>query len=283
MGRIGTSWALVKQSFGILRSDKELMLLPILSAASCVLVTSVIAAVGGVAVYPQIKASTLAHTQWQLGQPLVYVGLFVFYVANYFVIVFFNTALVGAASMRLNGDNPTVKDGLNLAWERKGVILQWAVLSATVGVILKLIEERAQLIGRIVAKLVGLAWTLASYFVVPILAFEKLGPFDALKRSAQLFRKTWGEQVVGGFSFGLIFFLLALPGFVLPIMGGTMAGPAGLITGLAVMILYFVLLAVISSATHGIFVAALYRFANDGQVPPGFTAENFSMAWQPKR
>jgi len=282
MGKIGTSWALVKQSFSILRSDKELMLLPVLSAISCVLVTAVIFAGGAVALLPGIRAASAAHTQLPMSQPVVYAGLFVFYVVNYFVIVFFNTALVGAASIRLNGGNPTLKDGLTLAWGRKGVILQWAVLAATVGVILQIIERRARLFGRIVARLIGLVWTLASYLVVPVLALEGLGPVDALKRSAQLFRKTWGEQVVGGFSFGLIFFLLALPGFVLPVAGGVLGGMPGLIAGAVLMILYFVLLAVISSATHGIFIAALYRYATTGEASTGFTAENFSMAWQRK-
>lgn len=282
MGRIGTSWALVKQSFSILRSDKELMLLPVLSAISCVLVTLVIAGGGTLGLLFQHRAATGPHAGPQIAQPLVYVGLFVFYVANYFVIVFFNTALVGAASLRLEGGKPTLKDGLSLAWERKGVILQWAVLAATVGVILKLIERRARLIGALVAKLIGLVWALASFFVVPVLAFEKLGPIDALKRSAQLFRKTWGEEVVGGFSFGLIFFLLALPGVVLPIAGAILAGMAGLLAGAVVMILYFVLLAVVSSAVHGIFIAALYRYANTGQASAGFTTDNFAMAWRPK-
>lgn len=282
MATIGKSWDLVKQSFAVLRADKELMLLPVFSAISCVLVTVVIAVGGGVAFYPQIKSSMAANAHWQPSSPAVFAGLFIFYVVNYFVIVFFNTALVGAASIRLGGGNPTLKDGLALAWERKGVIFQWAVLAATVGVILKIIERRMQWIGRIVARLVGVAWTLASYFVVPVLAFENLGPIDALKRSAELFRKNWGEEVVGGFSFGLIFFLLGIAGFVLPVAGGMLAGFTGFLVGAAVMILYFVVLAVISAATQGIFMTALYRYANTGQASPGFRKENFSMAWQRK-
>jgi TatD family hydrolase len=68
------------------------------------------------------------------------------------------------------------------------VIFQWALLAATVGIILKMIEGRSSIIGKLVAGLIGLAWTLASFLVVPILAFEELGPFEALSRSAELFR-----------------------------------------------------------------------------------------------
>ncbi len=282
MGTFSRSWALVKQSFQILRADKELMLLPVLSAISCLFVTTVVIGGGAVALLPFIKSSMAENPNWHPSTPLVVGGLFIFYAVNYSVIVFFNTALVGAASIRLEGGDPTLRDGLRIAWQRKGRILEWALLSATVGVVLKLLEERLDLLGRLVVRLIGLAWTLASYFVVPVLALEDLGPVDALKRSAELFRKNWGEQVAGGFSFGLIFFLLALPGIALPVVGIVLGAGIGLFVGLAVMILYFLLLAVVSAATQGIFAAALYRYAKTGQASGGYSTENFSMAWQPK-
>jgi hypothetical protein len=283
MGRIRNSWNLVKQSFAILRSDTVLMLYPVLSAIACVLATAFVVAGGGIVAFPAIRAATQANVHWQPTPLFSVVGVFVFYLVNYFVMVFFNTALVGAATIRLQGGTPTLRDGLALAWERKGIILQWAVLAATVGTVLKMIEQRAQLIGRLVAKIVGLAWTLASFFVVPILAFEKLGPVDALKRSAEIFRKTWGEEVAGGLSLGLIFFLLTLPGFLLLAAGAVLGHLPGFLIALALMILYFVFLAVASSAVHGIFVAALYRYATTGEVAEGFQAENFSGIWQAKK
>ena len=283
MGKMGNSWALVKQSFQVLRADKELMLLPVFSAISCVLVTVTIAAGGFVALTPYIRANMAANPNWQPGPALTIGGLFVFYLVNFFLIVFFNTALVGAAGIRLSGGDPTLKDGLRIAWERKGVILQWAVLAATVGIILRLLEERAGWVGKIVIRFIGVAWALASYFVVPVLAFENLGPFDALKRSAHIFRERWGEKVVGGFSFGLIFVLLGLAGLALPIAGAVVADGTGLMIGGVLMVIYWVLLAVVSAATQGIFVTALYRYATKDEVAPGFQLENFSMAWQPKR
>jgi xanthosine utilization system XapX-like protein len=213
----------------------------------------------------------------------MWVCLFIFYLANYFVIVFFNVALVSAASSRLARGHATINDGLQAAWERKGRILQWALLAATVGILLKMMEERMSWIGRLVVRLIGVAWTLASYFVVPVLAAEDLGPVEALKRSAHVFRETWGEKVVGGFSFGLIFTLLALPGIALPLLGAALLGPAGMVVGGVVMMLYWLLLSVVSAATEGIFTAALYRYATTKEVAAGFRPENFSMAWQPKR
>ncbi len=282
MGKIGNTWALVKQSFAILREDEELMLLPILSAISCIVVTLSLLAGSGVFFYPQIKAAIAEQGSWHPSNTLVFGGMLLFYLANYFVIIFFNTALVCAASIRLEGGNPTVRDGLRAAWNRVGVIFRWSILAATVGMILRMIEDRSSLVGRIVISLVGMAWTLATFFVIPILAFENLGPIEALKRSAHLFRSNWGEEVVGTFSFGLIFFLLALPGIALPILGGSLGGGTWFTVGASLMIIYFIFLAVLSASTHGIFMAELYRYANKGEVSTGFSQNTLSSAWQPK-
>ncbi len=282
LDKISNSWDLVLQSFALLRKDEELMLLPILSAISCVLVSAAVLAGGGFYVYPEIKAATALQQTWHPSHAMLSGIFFLFYLANYFVIVFFNTALVSAASIRLQGGDPTVRDGLRMAWQRLGVIFQWALVAATVGMLLRMIEERSGFIGRIVASLVGMAWTLATYFVVPILAFENLGPVEAIDRSARLFRKNWGEEVVGTFSFGLIFFLLALPGILLPLLGGSLAGSYGVTIGATLMVIYFLILAVVSSSVHGIFLAALYRYATDGEYSQGFRRDNFSMSWQPK-
>jgi hypothetical protein len=237
----------------------------------------------GIGVFlPGIKAAHAAGIPWQPSRPLAYTFLLVFYVINYFCVVFFNVALVGVANSRLSGGTWTVRDGLELAWARKWTILQWALVAATVGMLLRMLEERLGWMGRIITRLIGVAWALASFFVVPVLAFEDLTPFDALKRSAKLFRETWGEKVVGGFSIGLIFLFLALPAVGLWILAGVVGGAWGLVLGGAMMLLYLVLLGVVSSAVQGIFNTALYRYACFKQVPAGFSQETFTSAWAPK-
>lgn len=257
------------------------MLLPIFSGVFCVLVSMVILGGGSLLFIPQTGAfAATAMSRHSLSQGM-WVLLLLFYLANYFVIAFFNVALVSAASNRLAGGHATINEGLELAWQRKGKIFQWALLSATVGIVLRMIEERASGLLRLVGGLMGMAWFLASCFVVPVLAAENVGPAEALQRSAELFRNTWGEKVVGGFSFGLIFTLLAIPGAALPFLGKTL-GPSGIAAGIALAVLYWLLLAVVSAAVQGIFVAALYRYARTKDVSAGFHREDFSMAWQPK-
>jgi hypothetical protein len=283
MGKFARSWELVKQSLAILSSDKELMLFPILSALACLIVTAVIATSGTLVLLPALASAAASGGRFQASQsPVFLFGLFVLYVANYFVIVFFNVALVGVANSRLMGGTWTFRDGIDLAWARKGTILQWALVAATVGVILRTLEERMGFIGRLTMKLIGVVWTLACYFVVPVLAFEDLTPIDAVKRSAKLFRDTWGERVVGGFSLSLVFFVLALPGFGLWVVAILLGGVYGMFVGLGLLILYFLMLSVLSSAVQGIFNAALYRYACFKQMPPAFSQELITSAWMPK-
>jgi uncharacterized protein DUF6159 len=283
MGKFSRTWQLVKQSFVILRSDKQLMLFPILSAISCLIVTAIIATGGTLLLMPSFASAAASGERFQPNHsPLFLIGMFTMYVANYFVIVFFNVALVGVANSRLMGGNWTFRDGLELAWARKGTILQWAFVAATVGMILRTVEERMGLIGRIVMRVIGIAWTLACYFVVPVLAFEDLSPVDAVKRSSKLFRDTWGEKVIGGLSFSLVSLVLMLPGFGLWFVAIVLGGVKGLLAGFALLILYILMLSVMMSAVQGIFNAALYRYACFKQVPAAFDADLVKSAWTAK-
>jgi hypothetical protein len=283
METLSRSWSLLGQSFAVLKSDKELMWLPVISAIFCLMATVTIFGTGLIWVLPpgvglSIPSDPVA--QKELGRQMA-PFLFLFYIVTYSVSTYFNVALVSIASNRLAGGNAKLNDGLQIAWERKWSIFQWALLSATVGMVIQALEQKSGFLGRVVIRIIGAAWVLASFFVVPLLAAENMGPVEALSKSGRIFRKTWGEQVTGGFSFGLVFFLLALPGALLPIMGARM-GQMQLIAGLVLAVIYWLLLGVINSAARGIFVAALYRYATTEQISAGFHRYDMTGAWQPK-
>jgi hypothetical protein len=155
------------------------------------------------------------------------------------------------------------------------------LLAATVGVVLRSLEDKSKLLGRIAAGIFGTAWSLACYLVVPVLAAEGLGPSEALARSAELFTRTWGEQLSGGFSFGLIFTLLALPG-VLFIYFATGMGQHAMLIGFGLAVAYWLLLSVVSSAAKGVFIAALYHYARTREATGGFSLDDLAGAWRPK-
>lgn len=285
MGRLSQSWRLTKKSWGVLRQDKELMLFPILSSIASVLVLVSFAipiwiAFSGSTTDALSSSSSGSYPIW------VYPIAFAFYFVTSLVTIYFNAALIGAAMVRLKGGNPSLSDGFRAANSRLGKILGWAAINATVGMILRAIQERAGILGAIVAGLGGLAWQLLTYFVIPILLFEDLSPIPAVKRSVRIFKDRWGEQVLGNYGIGLasmLFGLLSIPIFI----AGAIAIAGGLtIVGIAVILLgvaYIVCLGIITSAMQGIYNTALYRFATEGEAGGGFTADELANTFKPKK
>lgn len=284
MDRILRSWDLLQQSFAVLLSDMEMLWLPIYSGLASAAASLLLLSGGALLFADQLFIPTFGGLRPRPGVQMtqgMWAWAFLFYVVDFFVVVFFNVALVSVAGDRLAGGRATVNDGLRIAWQRKGKILQWAVLAATVGMVLRSLENRSKLLGRIAAGIFGTAWSLACYFVAPVLAAENLGPAAALQRSAQLFARTWGEELTGGFSFGLIFTILSLPA-VLLFFGGWSAGPTMRLAGIVIAAVYLLLLSVVSSAVKGVFIAALYHYAITGKAEGGFKLDELAGAWRPK-
>jgi len=271
--RLARGWELAKASWKVLKLDKELLFFPLLSGVACLLVLASFA----VPLWGTDYFETVMDEEAAAGQdPVAYVILFAFYFANYFVIVFFNSALVGCAIIRFKGGDPTLGDGFRAAGARLPQIVAWALVSATVGLVLRVVESRSERAGQFVAGLLGMAWSAVTYFVVPVIVIEKTGPIEAAKRSFAILRKTWGEALSANFGIGFIVILAGLLGLV-PIVLGFFALGAGLVP-LAVAlfvcgVVLMILVALISSALNAIVVGALYLYAADGTVPQHFDGD----------
>jgi hypothetical protein len=267
--RIARGWELAKESWHVLKLDKELLVFPLVSGVACLLVLASFAVPLWNSGYLQAVMDEEVAPQ----DPLAYVVLFSFYFANYFVIVFFNSALVACAIIRFKGGDPTLTDGFRAASARLPQIVAWALVSATVGLILRVIESRSERFGQIVAGLLGMAWSAVTYFVVPVIVIEKTGPVEATKRSFSILRRTWGEALTANFGIGFIVFLASLVGLV-PIILGFVALSAGLlplaILGIVGGVLLLILVGLISSALNSIVIGALYLYAAEGSVPKHF-------------
>lgn len=262
MGKLGRSWQLMKTSLGILRKDKEIMIFPVLSFIACAVILVSFFAGFFFLGLPSIESSLL----------LWVVMMFLIYFVLFFIVIFFNTAIIACANIRLNGGDPTVSDGLRIASQNIGRILIWAIISATIGMILQAIRERAGWAGKIIAGILGLAWTYVTFFIIPVLIFEKKGVASSIRRSASLFKQTWGETIIGTFGFGIIFVLLALLGFIPILLGLLMGSPISAIVGLIIAFFYWAIIGVVASATNGIYVATLYQYATKKQLPAEFDA-----------
>jgi hypothetical protein len=269
MGKITRTWSLMSECWQVLKQDKSLLVFPLISGICCLLLLASFS----VPLYTTGAWEPPGRDATTQQQAAYYVMLFAFYVCNYFIVVFFNAAIVACAAIRLGGGNPTIGDGLRAAASRLPAIAGWALVSGTVGLVLRIIEDRSERVGRIVAGLLGMAWTIVSFLVVPILVLENKGPIAALKDSTALLKKTWGEQLVGNFSFGMLFFLLAIPAFGLIVLGFFLGSGVALTACLGLAAVYLIGLALVQSALQAIFQTALYLYARDGQVPEGFHAE----------
>ncbi|HYC29120.1 MAG TPA: DUF6159 family protein, partial [Chitinophagaceae bacterium] len=196
--RLSNGWTISMNSFKVLKANKQLVIFPILSGISMLLilasfVTVVLAAVGW-----DVDA---IGDPGQTGSILL---IFLYYLVNYFIVVFFNMALIHCTHLYFKGEQPTIGQGIRFSLSRIGFIFGWAMVAATVGTILRLIAEELGLLGKIVISLIGVVWSVATFFVVPVIAYENVGPIDAIKRSSQLMKEKWGESLGAGFSFGLV-------------------------------------------------------------------------------
>jgi hypothetical protein len=272
-GRIRNGWALAKQSFQVLLLDKEFLVFPLVSGVAIFLVFASFVAVG----WANSDVITGPEGNWSIRphEAVFWPLCAAFYFINYFIIVFFNSALVACAMLRFRGGDPTVRDGLLAARERVSEIVAWALLAASVGVILRFTEERVGFIGKIVVALLGAAWTIATYFVVPVLVIEKLGPIDAAKRSAEILKKAWGESLVSNAALSLITTLVTLAlvvavGVASVILAVNLSSLAIALAGAGVIVALIVLGALVGSALSSIALSALYLYATQGKVPAAF-------------
>lgn len=279
MTTFSRSWALARSSWGVLRHDKELLVLPVISSITSLLMVAPFIAIAAIG------------TNWSgenVSVPVIgWVALGLAYLIGAYVTIFFQSALVLAANERLTGGEPTLGWALRAALSNAGRILPWAIVSATVSVVLNAIQQRAGFIGRIVVGLVGLAWTLVTMLVLPILVIEQVGVKESVKRSASAFKRTWGENVVLNAGISGVSAVAVLLGML--VFGGMAFGAymadLYVVTAAGVMlfVLWVIVVSVFSAALSGVFRTALYRYAVLGEEPAGFTHDQIAGAFRTRR
>jgi hypothetical protein len=276
--RISRGMKLTGQSLQVLRDEKSLLVFPLLSGIACLMVLASFA----VPLWATGYAEGLLEVGKMPNDPLAYVVAFAYYFVNYFVIVFFNSALISCAIIRFHGDNPTVSDGLKAATARLPQIAGWAAVSATVGLILKIIESRSEKVGQLAAGLLGGAWSIATYFVVPVLVVEGVGPIAGIKRSFAILRKSWGESLVANFSVGIFVMLASLVSIGPAVAGIAIGSTASIIAGIAITALLLITISLVAAALNTIIIAALYLYAAEGRAPQQFDEDLLRSAYATK-
>jgi len=255
--RLSNGWTLAINSFKVLKENKQLIIFPVLSGISLVLIMG-----SFVLVFLGVNGWSDENLE-DPGTVGNYLSLFLFYLVNYFIVVFFNMGLIHCTRLYFRGEEVSINAGLRFSLSRIGTIFSWAVFAATVGTILRIIQEESGFIGKIITGIIGIVWNIATFFVVPVIAYEDLGPIAAFKRSSQLMKQKWGESLGATFSFGLIQFL-AMIVLVIPLFFiGNMIHPIG---GIALALMGVFIIATIFSAAQTIFVSAVYHNITDEPV-----------------
>lgn len=255
--RLSNGWEITMNSFKVLKENKQLIIFPILSGASMLLVMG------------SFFVAMLGTSSWELEMmeahgDAYYIGFtLLFYLVNYFVVIFFNVALTHCTRLYFHGEEVTIRKGIEFSLTRIGAIFSWALFAATVGTLLKYLQENTGWLGRLIIGVLGLAWSVTTFFVVPVIAYEDLGPLGAFKRSASIMKDKWGESAASTFSIGLIqLFAILLISVPLLMVGAAIH----IILGVALAILSALLIMAIISATQTIFISAVYHNVNGDPV-----------------
>jgi len=272
MRKIKRGWALTKKSWALLNEHRSLIRFPLYGAVATTLLAIVFLGPGLYLIEEDQLAGAI---------PLIALGVYVLS----FVGFYFSVGLAACADMIFRGQQATVADGLAVSRSRLSQISGWAAVSAAISLVMGVLENQGGALGDIAARLVGMAWSLVTFLAVPVIAIEGTGPLETLKRSASLFRERWGQQITGNIAIGGAVFLLGvLPAAALIVAGVVLWSAASFLGALLVVIgvLALAVAMLVQRALSGIFGVALYRYALDGEIVGGFTAEELESAVKTK-
>jgi hypothetical protein len=220
----------------------------------------------------------LIATDFEMG-PVLYGGLFLVYVGSAFIASFFTSALMYNSRETFHGRNPSLREGLAAAWRNKGTLFVWALISGTVGLLLRALDSSDNMVAEILAGLFSVAWGILTYFVVPVIVFEDVGVFGMFKRSGKTFNDTWGETAGAGFGVGIVSALFALVGIAVAVAVFFVLGDAvGVVGAIAVGVVSILFAALLGTTLSGIAKTALYVYATEGKRPKAFDNVDFQKA-----
>jgi hypothetical protein len=285
MGAFSRSWEITKLSFGVIKKDRELLLFPLLAGIFSIIFIIAL-------LFPTIISGLLAGESVAF-TILDYVLLFIIYLGIAFIATFFNVCVVYTAKKRFEGGDSKFGEAINFAFSKIHLIFLWSLLAATVGLILRLMDNAAEKAGdagkialKILRSILGMVWSIITIFVVPAMVYHNLGPFAAIKKSVQVLRKTWGESLIRHYGLGLVQSIFIILGIILAVVLVIITLPlGGIVLGIVIvlLVLYFLAVILVFSIANSIFNTALYVFAESGQVPGGYNQEVLGNAFKGKK
>lgn len=265
--RLKIGFGMARRSGRVLRAYPKLLLFPLIGGFS------------GIAFIATLFGSLyFADSALQNPGLVLYGALFIAYLVETFIASFFTAALVAATRTVFHGEDPSIRGALAAAWDRKLPLLVWSLIAAIVGVIIRLIESEDNIATQVVAGLFAVAWSVMTYFVVPVIVFRDPSVREMLSESANTFKETWGESIGAMGTIDIVSFLLALGGvglgaltFIITTgMGAVQLLATGLVGGSG-----FLFGLLIGKALSGVAKTALYVYATERTAPEFFDDMDF--------
>jgi len=288
MGAFSRSWELTKTTLHIMKKDKEIFIFPVLS-----IVLSILFLIGFLIFF--FIGGLISLVNGFNISAFGYISIFIFYLFMALLGTFFSVCVVYTAAMRFSGKDATFGDSIGFAFKRIGKVILWSLVSATFGLILKILEgfgKKLKGIGKILFGLfiwiLGASWAIATTFVFQGIVYRNLGPFASIKDSIITLKKTWGESLIKYIGFGASQFLLYFIGFLIGIplivLGATSGLGIWFILAISfLLIAYIVALISFFSIANDVFNTALYVYASTGKIPEGYNPEQISSAFKPEK
>jgi len=269
IGRFRASWLLCKETFRFLKADPEVVAVPLVVGLVNLFLTGAIIFLYVLLVYQGVIPNSEEIT------PTDYAFVFILYILSAFSVAITNAVIAHIVAVRARGGDATFGQGFSAAFAHLGVLLVWSVIAATVGLVLRVLSERSQTLGRIVIAVIGVAWSVLTYFVVQAIVLEGRSAPDGIKRSGLVFRSVWGESVVSNFSLGAIFLVV----YIVIISGGIglmllfASSEFMLVAMLVLMMFTLFVTALVSSAMGSILKTLLFIYATNTGSVQGFDQE----------
>jgi hypothetical protein len=287
MNAFSRSWMITKLTFGVINKDREMIWFAVLSTIFSTLFTVAM-------VFPTVVPSLLDEGfSSETLEIYQYAILFATYFGLAFIATFFNVCVVYTTKVRFEGGNATFDESLKFAFSKIGLIAQWSLISASVGLLLRLLHNLAsrlgkvgELVANIVIGLLGMAWSILTIFVVPVLVYENISPFDAIKKSAEVIKRTWGESLIKTIGLGLVqffvFIILLATCFGIVWVLFQLIGVMGMIIGFGISLLILLFAGLIFNIANTVFNTALYVYANNQMIAEGFDESVLKGAFKQK-
>jgi len=279
VGKLKASWLLFKETWSYLKADSEILWIPIITTLINIFAFGILITLFIVVV---LAGHISLPGDGQPTSALEWVFIFLCYVVCAFTLAISQGSISYTVYTRAHGGDATLREALKAGFARSGDFFIWAVVTSTVGVILRMIMERSRLLGAIVAFFLGVAWSVLTYFTVPAMMLDKKSTFPAIAHSGSVFRRTWGETIVSNVTLGLTFFVINLAAicsiFGLAMLAFVIKVPVGfvIVLGLMAFIIFLFCSVLLQASLEAILKTLLYIYANERTIPQNFNGELLS-------